>query len=59
MNIADIPVRVIGPGSQPGEQDGQALSYIDMPDDMATYRPPLVSESGNFAAFGDARAAMA
>lgn len=58
MNIADIPVRVIGPGSQPTESDGQALSYIDMPSDMATFEPPPPPETGDFESFTGAREAM-
>jgi hydrogenase-1 operon protein HyaF len=57
MNIADIPVRVIGPGSQPGESDGQALTYIDMPSDMATFEPPPMPEGGDYSAFTGAREA--
>ena len=42
MSISDIPVRVMGPGSQPEEQD--KLSYIDMPGDMAKYQKPWLPE---------------
>lgn len=58
MRIADIPVRVIGPGSQPNSEDGQTLSYIDMPNDMAKYEPPPSPEAGDFASFTEAREAM-
>jgi hydrogenase-1 operon protein HyaF len=58
MQIANIPVRVIGPGSQPAENDGQTLSYIDMPNDMSKYEPPPSPESGDFASFTQAREAM-
>ena len=44
MDISQIPVRVIGPGSQPESEDGQTLSYIDMPGDMWTYKPPTIPE---------------
>ena len=44
MDIKDIPVRVTGPGSQPGDDDGHALSYIDMPGDMWTYAQPSIPE---------------
>lgn len=42
MSINDIPVTVVGPGSQP--EGDQQLSYIDMPGDMDTYRAPLIPE---------------
>jgi len=44
MNLNDIPVRVVGPGSQPSEDDGQALSYMSMPNDMSKYERPQVPE---------------
>ncbi len=56
MNIRDIPIVALGPGSQPAETDGQTLSYIDMPGDMATYQPPEVPEA--VASLDAARAAM-
>jgi hydrogenase-1 operon protein HyaF len=40
MDIKKIPVNVVGPGSQPVGEDGQPLSYIDMPSDMATFQLP-------------------
>lgn len=44
MDIKSIPVRVIGPGSQPVAEDEEVLSYIDMPSDMAMYRDPQIPE---------------
>lgn len=44
MQFKGIPLRTIGPGSQPVEQDGKTLSYIDMPKDMSTYRAPDPSQ---------------
>ncbi len=44
MDINKIPVRVVGPGSQPVSEDGQALSYIDMPSDMAKFEQPSIPE---------------
>jgi hydrogenase-1 operon protein HyaF len=42
VSINDIPVTVVGPGSQP---DGdKQLSYIDMPGDMDTYSAPLIQD---------------
>lgn len=43
-SFKDIPVRVIGPGSQPVAEDGQNLSYIDMPGDMSRYEDPHIPE---------------
>ena len=43
MNIKDIPVRVVGPGSQPGAET-EAPAYIDMPRDMSRYDAPLVPD---------------
>ena len=58
MNIDRIPVRVIGPGSQPDEDDGKVLSYIDMPDDMWTYQPPEMPEPDEVWALAGARESM-
>lgn len=58
MSIDGIPVRVIGPGSQPGEDDGQVLSYIDMPGDMWTYAAPSIPEPGEVAGLAGARESM-
>lgn len=43
MNINDIPVRVIGPGSQPGAEADAPL-YIDMPRDMSKYDVPEIPD---------------
>lgn len=45
MKPIDIPVVGIGPGSQPMEEDGAALSYPQMPSSMATYEPPVLPEA--------------
>ncbi len=58
MNLKDIPVRVIGPGSQPDEEDGQSLQYIDMPGDMWTYRPPAMPEPEAVTGLDGARETM-
>jgi hydrogenase-1 operon protein HyaF len=58
MSITDIPVRAVGPGSQPPEEDGQTLSYIDMPGDISTYQPPRVPEPETVAHLAGARQAM-
>jgi hydrogenase-1 operon protein HyaF len=58
MDIKDIPVRVIGPGSQPIEDDGQTLSYIDMPGDMWTYQPPSMPEPEDVLGLAGAKESM-
>lgn len=58
MSIGDIPVRVIGPGAQPGDPDGGTLSYIDLPSDMATYRPPSMPDPDALRQSAGAREAM-
>jgi len=42
MSINDIPVRIVGKGSQPEEE--QALSYIDMPSSMDSYSAPYIED---------------
>ena len=58
MDIKKIPVSVIGPGSQPVSEDGQGLSYIDMPSDMATFEEPYIPEPDAVKGLVGAREAM-
>lgn len=58
MKIRDIPVSVIGPGSQSGAGT-DAPSYIDMPSDMDKYDAPLVPEPDAVQHLAGAREAMA
>lgn len=58
MDIGSIPVRVIGPGSQPDGDDGQVLSYIDMPSDIWSYRAPQLPEPEAVHNLAAAREAM-
>lgn len=58
MKIRDIPVSVIGPGSQPGA-GSDAPSYIDMPGDMDKYDAPLMPEPDDVRHLVGAREAMA
>lgn len=58
MDIKDIPVKVVGPGSQPESADGKTLSTIDMPSDMATYQKPHIPEPQAVIELDGARAAM-
>jgi hydrogenase-1 operon protein HyaF len=52
-----IPVRVIGPGSQPAEDDG--LQVLDMPREMATFRMPSVPQDAGAHPLREARDALA
>lgn len=58
MKLKDIPIVPVGPGSQPEETDGQNLSYIDMPNDMATFERPQVPEPDEVAHLVGAKEAM-
>jgi len=53
MKALSIPVRVVGPGSQPEEQE--PLQYLDMPHEMDTFRMPLVPERTDAEALSEAR----
>ena len=44
MNPIDITLNGAGPGSQPMEEDGAQLEYLQMPDGMATFTPPVMPE---------------
>jgi hydrogenase-1 operon protein HyaF len=57
VNINDIPVRVIGPGSQPGA-DTDAASFIDMPRDMSKYDMPVMPDPDSVQHLLGAREAM-
>lgn len=35
---------LVGPGTQPGEEDGAALEYMEMPKGMRTYAMPVIPE---------------
>ena len=56
MSINEIPVHVVGPGSQPQEE--QKLSYIDMPGQMEQYSAPYVPDLDAVQRLDGARAAM-
>jgi hydrogenase-1 operon protein HyaF len=58
MSIRDIPVRVIGPGSQPTGSDGDAITYMDMPSDMSTFVAPVMPEPEEVLFMDGAREAM-
>ena len=56
MTINEIPVRVVGPGSQPDEE--QKASFIDMPGEMGRYSPPYVEDLDAVRRLDGAKAAM-
>jgi hydrogenase-1 operon protein HyaF len=55
VSINEIPVRVVGPGSQPKEEQ---LRFIDMPGEMARYTPPYVEDLDAVRRLDGAKAAM-
>jgi hydrogenase-1 operon protein HyaF len=57
MKDFPLPVRMVGVGSQPGEDE--ELQYLEMPRGMNTFRMPLVPERADAAALADARALLA
>jgi hydrogenase-1 operon protein HyaF len=57
VKIKDIPVHVIGPGSQPGAGSDAPL-YIDMPSEMDKYDAPLMPEPDKVQHLEGAREAM-
>ena len=58
MNLKGIPVVSVGAGSQPVDEDGQTLSYIDMPKDMWKYEPPAIPSPDEVSDLAAARQAM-
>lgn len=58
MDIKNIPVNVVGPGSQSEAEDGELLSTIDLPKVMATYQDPHIPKPAAVAKLDGAREAM-
>ena len=58
MNIRDIPVRVVGPGSQAAGSEGDAITYMDMPNDMSRFVAPVMPEPEDVLLMDGAREAM-
>ena len=58
MDITDYPIRVIGPGSQPGTET-EGPTYIDMPSDMQQYDAPMMPEPDDVRHLAGASEAMA
>lgn len=56
MKTLSIPVRVVGPGSQPEQEP---LEYLDMPREMNTFRMPLVPERADTDALSESRDVLA
>ena len=56
MKEFPIPVRMIGPGSQP--EDEEELQYLAMPREMNTFMMPIVPESVAAAPLAEARIAL-
>jgi hydrogenase-1 operon protein HyaF len=57
MKDFPLPVRMVGAGSQPGEDED--LQYLAMPRGMTTFRMPMVPERADVAALADARDLLA
>jgi hydrogenase-1 operon protein HyaF len=57
MNDFPIPVRMVGPGTQPADEE--ALQYIAMPHEMSTFRMPDVPARADGAALACARDVLA
>jgi hydrogenase-1 operon protein HyaF len=49
---------LVGPGTQPSEEDGMELDYMEMPKGMRTYSMPEVPEKEEANAFGPALAKL-
>jgi len=58
MSIADIPVRVVGPGTQPVRDEGDRLTYMAMPAEMSRYVAPVMPEPEDVEHMDGARDAM-
>ncbi len=44
MSKIEIPIVTLGPGSQPGEEDGAELAYLPLPSEMDNYIRPVLPE---------------
>jgi hydrogenase-1 operon protein HyaF len=59
MEFKEIPVRVTGPGSQPVEDQDDALSYMNMPRGMSKFVRPEIPEPDAVAHLDGARETVA
>jgi hydrogenase-1 operon protein HyaF len=58
MKDFPIPVRMVGPGTQASDEDGE-LQYLDMPREMNTFAMPRVPEAAGATALAAARDVLA
>jgi hydrogenase-1 operon protein HyaF len=56
--MTSITLPIIGQGSQPPEEDGVELDYLQMPEEMAIYRMPQVSVDLNAADLAQAKSVL-
>lgn len=56
--MTSITLPIFGQGSQPAEEDGVELDYLQMPEEMFTYRMPQISIDLNAANLAWANAAL-
>lgn len=56
--LHDIPIVTVGPGSQPTEDDGAELEYIDLPHEITTFQRPHIPEPEEVEDLQGAREAM-
>ncbi|MDP2902833.1 MAG: hydrogenase expression/formation protein, partial [Methylovulum sp.] len=56
--MSSISLPIFGQGSQPPEQDGVSLDYLEMPQDMTTYTMPQISVDLNAADLAEAKAVL-
>jgi hydrogenase-1 operon protein HyaF len=56
MNSISLPI--FGQGSQPPEEDGGGLDYLQMPQEMATYSMPRISADLNAADLAQAKSVL-
>lgn len=52
---SNLPIGGIGPGSQPLEEDGGQLEYMEMPSEMTTYAMPDIPEPENLVGLDEAK----
>ncbi len=58
MNRIQIPSNLVGPGTQPPEDDGAALDYLPMPKAISTYESPRLPDPEALPALGPALALL-
>jgi hydrogenase-1 operon protein HyaF len=58
MTEINIPVAIVGPGSQPAEMDGAEMDILQMPSGMDTYDAPLLPEPEEVHDLREAKSAL-